>query len=68
MALNTTLSNRVYGWMQKNRMKMISHHIKEEGNAGANDDERVHQVPNVAQIGPGMRDHTQVYHLIMAFT
>lgn len=40
-----------------------SRHLKNERDASAHDDERVHQVPDVAQVGPGVRDHAKVDYL-----
>ena len=37
-----------------------SHHIKDKGNDGANDNERIHQVPDITQIRSGMRDNAQI--------
>ena len=40
-----------------------SRHLKYERDASAHDDECVHQVPDVAQVGPGVRDHAKVDYL-----
>ena len=40
-----------------------SRHFKYERDARAHDDECVHQVPDVAQVRPGVRDHAKVDYL-----
>ena len=40
-----------------------SRHVEDERNDGANDDERVHHVPNVSQIGARMSNHAKINHL-----
>ena len=40
-----------------------SHHIKREGHSGANDYDRVHDVPNLTQIAAWVKDYPRIYHL-----
>ena len=40
-----------------------SHHIKDKGNDGADDNKSVHQVPYVSEIGTRMGNHTQINDL-----
>ena len=40
-----------------------SRHLKYERDASTHDDECVHQVPDITQVGPGVRDHAEVDYL-----
>ena len=41
-------------------LSKYSHHVKDKGNDGAYDNERIHQVPDITQIRSGMRDNAQI--------
>ena len=56
MTLGTIRDRQTY-------IQVYSHHIKDKGNDGADDNKSVHQVPYVAEIGTRMGNHTQINDL-----